>query len=71
MEMSRSNTVTSYLMKIMHICDQLATFGEKVVDVELVNMALNGFPPSWEPFVKGICACENLPEFQRLWDDCI
>jgi hypothetical protein len=34
-------------------------------------MALNGFPTSWEPFVKGICAWENLLNFERLWDDCI
>jgi len=34
-------------------------------------MELNGFPASWEPFVKGICAHENLPEFQKIWDDCI
>jgi hypothetical protein len=26
---------------------------------------------SWEPFVKGICARENLPKFERLWDDYI
>jgi hypothetical protein len=70
-EMTRSNTVTSYLMKITQIRDQLAVVGEKVVDAELVNMALNGFPTSWEPFVKGICARENLPTFERLWDDCI
>jgi hypothetical protein len=60
--MTRSDTVTSYLMKITQIRDQLATVGEKVEDAELVNMALNGFPASWEPFVKGICTRENLPE---------
>ncbi len=38
---------------------------------ELVNMALNGFPKSWEPFVKGICACEHLLNFESPWDDCI
>jgi hypothetical protein len=69
--MTRSDTVTSYLMKITQIRDQLAAVGEKVEDAELVNMALNGFPASWEPFVKGICARENLPDFERLWDDCI
>jgi hypothetical protein len=53
-------------MKIMQIHDQLAAIGEKVVDLDLVNMALNGFPTSWEPFVKGICAHENLLDFQRL-----
>jgi hypothetical protein len=34
-------------------------------------MALNGFPTSWEPFAKGICVYENLPNLERLWDDCI
>jgi hypothetical protein len=34
-------------------------------------MALNGFPASWEPFFKGICTWENLPDFERLWDHCI
>jgi hypothetical protein len=40
-------------------------------DVELMNVALNGLPKSWEPFVKGFYARENLPDWQRLWDDCI
>jgi hypothetical protein len=39
----------------MQICDQFAVVGEKVVDVELVNMALDIFLVSWEAFVKGIC----------------
>jgi hypothetical protein len=34
-------------------------------------MALNGFPTSWEPFVKGICFHENLLKFEMFWDDCI
>jgi len=69
--MTRSHMVTSYHMKITQIHDQLAVVGEKVEDVEPMNMALNGFPASWEPFVKGICSQENLPDFARLWDDCI
>jgi hypothetical protein len=36
-----------------------------------VNVALNGLPKSWKPFVKGVCAREHLPDWQRLWDDCI
>lgn len=55
----------------MQIHDELAVVGEKMGDAELVNMALNGFPTSWEPFVKGICSCENIPNFERPWDDCI
>jgi hypothetical protein len=56
MQMSRSDNVTSYFMRITQVRDQLAAIGEKVDDVELVNVALNGFPKSWEPFVKGVCA---------------
>jgi hypothetical protein len=29
-------------------------------DVELANVALNGFPKSWEPFLKGFYAQENV-----------
>jgi hypothetical protein len=70
-QMSRSDNVTSYLMRITQICDQLAAVGETVSDIELVNTTLNGFSKSWEPFVKGICAREKLPSFEKLWDDFI
>jgi hypothetical protein len=40
-------------------------------DAKLVNVALNGFTKSWEPFVKGITAREKLLDWQRLWDNCI
>jgi hypothetical protein len=69
--MSRSDLVTSYLMKITKIRDQLAAVGEKVHDTELVNTALNGFSKPWEPFGMGICPTEKLSTFERLWDDCI
>jgi hypothetical protein len=70
-EMTKSNSVTSYLMNVTQICDQLAIVGEKVANAKQVNMALNGYPASWEPFVKDICACEDLPNLERVWDDCI
>jgi len=54
--MYRSDNVTSYFMRITQVRDQLAAIGEKVNDVEVLNMALNGFPKSWEPFVKEVCA---------------
>jgi hypothetical protein len=71
MQMSRYDNVTSYLMRITQVHDQLAAIGEKMEDTELMNVALNGLPKSWEPFVKGVCARENIPDWQRLWDDCI
>jgi len=41
--MSRYDNVTSYFMRITQTCDHVASMGKKVDDVELVNMALNGF----------------------------
>ena len=70
-KMSRSYNVTTYFTRITQTHDQLASIGEKVVDVELVNVALNGFTKVWEPFFKGICAREKIPNWERLWDDCI
>jgi hypothetical protein len=68
-EITISDSVTSYLMRVTQIRDQLATIGEKIADPELVNMALARFPASWQPFVEGICAHENLTNFERLWGD--
>ena len=50
-EMSKSDRVASYLMRITQICDQLVAIGEAVDDIELVNVALNSFPESWEPIL--------------------
>jgi len=49
-EMTRSDTVTNYLMKVTQTRDKLAVVGEKVEDKELVNKALNGFSPQWGRF---------------------
>jgi hypothetical protein len=38
-------------MRITQNCDQLVSIDEAVDDIELVNVALNGFPRSWELFL--------------------
>jgi hypothetical protein len=52
LQMSRSDNVTNYFMWIIQVCDQLAAIGEKTEDAELLNVALNGLPKSWEPFSR-------------------
>ena len=52
--MSRFDSVTIYLMRIMQIHYQLAVIGGKVEDAKLSNVALNRFTKIWELFVKGI-----------------
>ena len=43
--MTKLDTITSYLMKVMQICDQLVAVGKKVEDKGVVNRALDGLPP--------------------------
>ena len=49
----------------------MAIVGEMVGDLGLVTIALNSFTKQWANFVKGIAARENLPNWERLWDDFI
>jgi len=55
-QMSRYDNDANYFMRITQIHDKLAAIGDKLDDVDLVSVALNGFLKYWEPFVKGICA---------------
>ena len=49
--------------------DELAPVGETVDSAELIRVALNGFSKSWEMFIRGIVARENMHSWERLWDD--
>jgi len=66
----KSDTVSTYFMRVSQIRDQLAVIGDVVDDAELVTTTLNGFPSSWDTFVQGICARRKLPKFDKLWGDC-
>jgi hypothetical protein len=70
MKMDNSEFVTSYLMRVSQIRDQLAAIGDVISDKELVTTTLNGFPTFWIPFVQGVCARSKLPKFDMLWADC-
>ena len=67
--MSKTDTVSSYLTKISHICDELVAIGETVADADLLRTALNGFSKKLTSFFKGVVSRENLPNWERLWDD--
>jgi hypothetical protein len=70
-KMTKSETIASYLTRITQVRDELAAIGEEVEKTELVRLTLQGLPKNWEVFVEGIIAKENLPDWERLWDDCI
>ena len=70
-KMAKTDNATAYLTKITSVRDELAVVGEIIAPTELVRIALNGLPKTWENFVDGIVAWENLLDWERLWDDCI
>ena len=68
-KMVKDYEIVTYLTHISRVRDELAAVGEKVEDGELVRQALNGVTKSWAVFVESIGARENLPKWDRLWDD--
>jgi hypothetical protein len=70
MKMENSKSVTSYLMRVSQIRDQLAAIGDVISDKEIVTTTLNGFPTFWIPFVQGVCARNKLSKFDKLWEYC-
>jgi hypothetical protein len=70
MKMENSESVTSYLMRISQIRDQLLAIGDVISEKEIVTTTLNGFPTFWIPFVQEVCAKIKLPKFDKLWVDC-
>jgi hypothetical protein len=70
MKMENSESVTSYIMRVSHIRDELAAIGDVISKKELVTTTLNGVPTFWIPFVQGVCARSKLPKFDKLWADC-
>ena len=67
--MARGELVTAYLTRVSQVQDELAAIGEIVDSAELIRVALNGFSKTWETFVRDIVARENMPSWERLWDD--
>jgi hypothetical protein len=70
MKMDNSESVTSYLMRVSQIRDQLAAIRDVISDKECVTTTLNGFPTFWIPFVQGVCERSKLSKFDKLWADC-
>jgi hypothetical protein len=60
----RYDNTTIYLMRITQVCDQIATIGAKIEDVELMNVAFNGLPKSRNHF-SNYFALERNSHFCR------
>ena len=67
--MTKTDIVALYLTKITQVHDELVVIREEDKEQEPVRITLNGFSKTWDAFVCGIVARENLPGWERLWDD--
>lgn len=52
--MIQGDRVTSYLMRLSQVKDELATIGVTISDSNMVRISLKGFTEEWKPFIKGI-----------------
>jgi hypothetical protein len=68
-QMLKTESVTSYLVRFTQIRDELAVVGEIVDPDFMVRTTLNNFTKPWVPFVRGVVARELMPTWERLWDD--
>lgn len=58
-------------MRISKLKNQLGLIGHNMEDKDLVMIALNGLPHSWESFIQTISGRTELPTLDRLKNDCI
>ena len=63
--------MVSYLTKITQVRDELGAVEERVQGAALVITTLNGVTKPWYVFVESVVARENMPTWDRLWDDFI
>ena len=67
--MTKSDNVTCYQTRITQMRDELGAIGEVITSSELVRTSFNGVAKPWVVFVEAIVARENMPSWNRLWDD--
>ena len=67
--MAKEEGMASYLTNITLVRDELAVAGEVIGNVEMVRTMLNGVSQQWTIFVYTIIGRENIPTWDRLWDD--
>ena len=66
---SKGESMASYLTRITQVRDELAVVGEVIGSPEIVRTTLNGVSQQWTVFVQTIIDRENIPTWDRLWDD--
>jgi putative lipoic acid-binding regulatory protein len=70
MKMNEDDNITSYLVRISQLRDQLQAIEEIISEKELVNIVLNGLPKTWDAFAASMNTRKEYPTFEELWTCC-
>jgi hypothetical protein len=71
LKMGKDEYISAFFSKIARTRDQLTTTGIAMDDDDLVQIAVDGLPDSWETFLSSVNRREVQPNFERLWHDCL
>jgi hypothetical protein len=64
------DSITSYIVRIYQLRDQLQAIEEIISEKELVNIVLNGLPKTWDAFAASMNMRKEYPTFEELWTSC-
>ena len=70
-KMTKAESVVHYLGRVKQGGDDFTAIGEAAAPIELVRIAVAGLPKSWEVFGDAVTSRENLPNWDKFWDDCV
>jgi hypothetical protein len=70
MKMNDDDIITSYLVRIFQLRDQLQAIEEIISEKELVNIVLNGLPKTWDAFSASMNTRKEYPKFEEFWTCC-
>jgi hypothetical protein len=70
MKMNDDDNITSYLVRISQLRDQLQAIEEIISEKELVNIVLNGLSKTWDAFDASMNTRKEYPTFEELWTCC-
>jgi hypothetical protein len=63
-KMTKDETIASYFVRISQLIDQIQAIEEFIPEKELVNIALNGLPRSWDAFSTSMNTRKEFPTFE-------
>jgi putative lipoic acid-binding regulatory protein len=63
MKMNDDDNITSYIVRISQLRDQLQAIEEIISEKELINIVLNGHPKTWDAFAASMNTRKEYPTF--------